>query len=92
MESLTETPSLMCTNFDTALSIDNNNSSISNTETFFCCADEIEITRSIQDVDLNFIKFDWNYRRADRKLSFLLFFIKITDGVAVSNIAGSSIL
>ena len=86
---LAQIPCLLRSDFNAALAVNNDDRRVSSCCSFFSLADEIEISGSVQHVDLHILADHGNDRGADRELSVLFFFIKVTDRIAVSYISKS---
>ena len=83
LSSLTNLPSLNCSNFDSRLAIYNNNCCISNTHCIFHLTHKIKISRCVKNVNLQTIplyRYNWSIYG---KLSFNLLLIIITDSITV---------
>ena len=89
----TQIPCFFCTNFNSCLTVYDDDRCVSGADCLFHLAYEVEIARSVKKVDLDLslgtFVLDRNHRSGDRELSFDLFFVVVTDRIAVSNFAHS---
>ena len=89
----TQIPCFFCTNFNSCLTVYNDDRRISRADSLFHLAYEIEIAWSIEKVDLDLslsaFVLDRNHRCGDRELSLDLFFVIVTDRITISNFSHS---
>ena len=57
---LAKIPCLLCTNLHTGFTVNNDNSCVSSSNSLFYFTDEIEKSRSVQNIDLTSVPFDGN--------------------------------
>ena len=76
-------PCLFSADRQTALCTADNNTCVSNTESFHYFTGKVEVTRSVQNIDFAALKFNRRHRQRDRNLSLDLFGIIITNSATV---------
>ena len=86
---LAEIPCFLCSDLNTGFTGNYNDCCICCTYCFFYFTYEIEISGSIQHIDLYLIPWYRNQCGRNGKMSLNLFFVVVTDRIAVSNFAHS---
>ena len=87
---LAQLPGLLSTDFDAGLAGNDDDRGIRDGDCLFDFTDEIKETGGVQEVDLDVLPLDRNDRGVDGEFTADLFFIVITDGVAVSHFADAA--
>ena len=80
-------PCLLRSHFHAGLAGNHDHCRVRRADRFLYLAHEIKVSRGVQHIDLRLLPLDGHQRRADRKITLLLLFIKIADRVAVRNLA-----
>ena len=83
-------PCSLCAGFNAGLAVYNDNGSVCYADSFLCFSHEIKKSGSIQEIDLNRPVFAFIFQRneggGNGELPLDLFFVIITDGVAVGHL------
>ena len=74
---------------DAALTVDHDQGVARNAERLTDLTHEIGVAGGVDDIDLGILPLDVRERRGDRQAALLLFGVKVTNGVAVRDLAAT---
>ena len=86
---LAQFPCSLCSDFNACLAGDHDDRGIGYSDRLFHFAHEVKVSGGIQNIDLAVLPLDRQHGRADGKAPLLLFFGKITDRIAILDLAHS---